>query len=118
MGWVDNVAYGDNVVPIGVIVQLRVAASTKTNGIAGAIAHMVRESGTAELQAIGAAAVSQAVKGAAVARLYLAEEGIDLICIPEFAEVMIDGEERTAIRLRVEKRLETVAAPAATTEHA
>jgi stage V sporulation protein S len=78
---------------------------------------MVRETGTAELQAIGAAAVSQAIKGTAVARLYLAEEGIDLICIPEFAEVMINGEERTAIRLRIEKRLETVAAPA-TTEQA
>jgi len=94
---------------------LRVAAATKTNRIAGAIAHMVREKGVAELQAIGAAAISQSIKGAAVARMYLADEGIDLVCAPEFADVSIEGEQRTAIRLRLEGR-GPVAAPAAELE--
>jgi stage V sporulation protein S len=89
---------------------LRVAAATKTNRIAGAIAHMVREQGVAELQAIGAAAISQAVKGTAVARIYVADEGFDLVCVPEFQEVAIEGEKRTAIRLRVEKRAEMTSA--------
>jgi stage V sporulation protein S len=85
---------------------LRVAGSTPTNRIAGAIAHMVRGSGFAEVQAIGAAAISQAIKGAAVARIFLSSEGVDLVCVPAFADVTIDGEARTAIRVWIGPRVQ------------
>ncbi len=64
----------------------------------------MREHKRAEVQAIGAGAVNQAVKATAIARGYLHEDGIDVICIPEFTSVEIDGKERTAIRLVVEPR--------------
>ncbi len=83
---------------------LKVAAKSRSTAVAGAIAGVVRESGRAEVQAIGAGAVNQAVKAVAIARGYLAEDGIDVVCIPAFTEVMIGDQERTAIKLVVEKR--------------
>ena len=65
---------------------------------------MVREHHRAEVQAIGAGAVNQAVKAAAIARGYLLEDGINVVCLPEFTTVDIEGKERTAIRLVVEPR--------------
>jgi stage V sporulation protein S len=64
----------------------------------------MRESGRADVQAIGAGAVNQAVKAIAIARGYLAEEDVDIICVPTFIEVLIDDQERTAIRFLVEPR--------------
>jgi len=64
----------------------------------------MREKGTAEVQAVGAGAVNQAVKAIAIARGYVAPNGIDLVAVPAFAEINIDGEERTAIRFIVEPR--------------
>ena len=80
--------------------------STKSNPakVAGAIAGVVREEGKAELQTIGAGSLNQAIKAVAIARGYVAPGGINLICIPGFQDIKIDGEERTAIRLRVEPR--------------
>ena len=83
---------------------LKVAARSRSTSVAGAIAGVVRESGRAEVQAIGAGAVNQAVKAVAIARGYLALDGYDVICIPEFTEVEIDGQERTAVKLTVEPR--------------
>lgn len=83
---------------------LRVAADSKPKSVAGALAAVVREKGTAELQAVGAGAVNQAVKAIAIARGYVAPNGIDLITIPAFAEISIDAEERTAIKFIVEPR--------------
>jgi len=83
---------------------LKVSARSRSTAVAGAIAGVVRESGRAEAQAIGAGAVNQAVKAAAIARRYLALDGIDVICIPTFTEVEIEGQERTAIKLIVEPR--------------
>jgi len=83
---------------------LKVSARSRPSSVAGAIAGVVRETGRAEVQAIGAGATNQAVKAVAIARSYLQEDGIDIVCIPSFAEVMIEQEERTAIRLVVEKR--------------
>jgi len=65
---------------------------------------VLREKGTAEVQAVGAGAVNQAIKAVAIARGFVAPNGIDLIAIPAFAEINIDGEERTAIRFIVEPR--------------
>ena len=83
---------------------LKVSARSRSTAVAGAIAGVVREKGRAEVQAIGAGAVNQATKAVAIARGYLALDGIDVICIPAFTEVQIAGEERTAIRFIVEPR--------------
>lgn len=83
---------------------LKVSSDSRTSAVAGAIAGTVREHQKAEVQAIGAGAVNQAVKAVAIARGFLQEDGIDIICIPEFTTVDISGKERTAIRLVVEPR--------------
>lgn len=83
---------------------LRVSARSRSTAVAGAIAGVVRERGRAEVQAIGAGAVNQATKAVAIARGYLAEDGIDVICIPAFVDVLIGDQERTAIKLTVEPR--------------
>lgn len=83
---------------------IKVSAKSRSTSVAGAIAGVVRESGRAEVQAIGAGAVNQAVKAVAIARGYLALDGIDVICVPSFVEVEIDDQERTAVKLAVEKR--------------
>ncbi|HSB90442.1 MAG TPA: stage V sporulation protein S [Anaerolineales bacterium] len=83
---------------------IKVSAGSRTSSVAGAIAGVVREHKRAEVQAIGAGAVNQAVKAAAIARGYLQEDGIDVILLPEFTTVDIEGKERTAIRLVVEPR--------------
>ena len=82
---------------------LKVSAKSRSTAVAGAIAGVVRESGRAEVQAIGAGAVNQAVKAVAIARNYLAEDGITIVCVPSFVEVTIGELERTAIKLIVEK---------------
>ena len=81
---------------------IKVAAKSRTTAVAGAIAGANRE--RAEVQAIGAGAVNQAVKAICIARTYLAQDGIDIICVPEFTDVKINDQERTAIRFVIEKR--------------
>ena len=83
---------------------LKVSARSNPNSVAGALAGVVREQGAAELQTVGAGALNQAVKAIAIARGFLAPTGTDLICVPAFADIEIDGEERTAIRILVEPR--------------
>jgi len=83
---------------------LKVSARSRSTAVAGAIAGVVRETGRAEVQAIGAGAVNQATKAVAIARSYLALDGIDVVCIPSFTDVMIGDQERTAIKLTVEPR--------------
>lgn len=83
---------------------LKVSAKSIPNSVAGAIAAVVRESGTTEIQAIGAAAINQAVKAIAIARGFLAPSGINLICIPAFVDISIDGQERTALKFILEPR--------------
>jgi len=86
------------------IETIKVAASSRTSAVAGAIAGVVREHQHAEVQAIGASAVNQAVKALALAKGYLAEDGYDIVCIPHFVDVDIDGKIRTAIKFTVEPR--------------
>ena len=83
---------------------LKVSANSVPNAVAGAIAGVIRESGSVEVQAVGAGATNQAVKAIAIARGYLAPAGMDLICVPTFGNVTLNNEERTAIRLIVERR--------------
>ncbi len=80
---------------------LRVAAKSDPNKVAGAIAGTIREHGKAEIQTIGAAALNQAIKALAIARGFMAPQGVDLVCHPAFVDVVIDGQERTAIKLFV-----------------
>lgn len=83
---------------------LRVSTKSNPNSVAGALAGVLREKETAELQAVGAGALNQAVKAVAIARGFVAPSGIDLVCVPAFADIEIDGEERTAIKLIIESR--------------
>ncbi len=83
---------------------LRISTKSNPNSIAGAIAGLVKENGRAEMQAIGAGALNQAVKAIAIARGFVAPTGADLICIPAFTEVQIEGEGRTGIKLLVESK--------------
>ena len=83
---------------------IKVSAESKTSAVAGAIAGVMREHRHAEVQAIGAGAVNQAVKACAIARSFLENDGMNVVCIPSFVEVVIDGKERTALRLVVEPR--------------
>lgn len=81
---------------------LHVSAHSSPAAVAGAIAGNIRERQTCEIQAIGAGAINQTVKAIAIARGYVAPSGINLACVPAFIDIMIDGEERTAIRFVVE----------------
>lgn len=81
--------------------MLKVSAKSNPSSVAGALAGVIREEGRAEIQAIGAGAVNQAVKAIAIARGFVAPQGIDLVVVPAFADVEIDGEERTVIKFVV-----------------
>ena len=106
----ENTYENNNQLPLGkkkevaTMEVLKVSAKSKPNSVAGALAGVLRERGCAEIQAIGAGALNQAVKAVAIARGFVAPSGIDLICIPAFTDIIIDGEERTAIKLIVEPR--------------
>ena len=83
---------------------LKVSAKSNPNSVAGALAGVIRERGGAEVQAIGAGAINQAVKAVAIARGFVAPSGLDLVCVPAFVDVNIDGEARTAIKLIAQPR--------------
>src|SRR5512144_2398616 len=84
--------------------MIKVSANSHTSAVAGAIAGVVREHKRAEVQAIGAGAVNQAVKALVLATGYLAGDGISIVCVPEFVDVEIDDKVRTAIKIVVEPR--------------
>src|SRR5437016_12393121 len=84
---------------------LKVSSRSNPNSVAGAMAGVIRQSGAVEVQVVGAGALNQAVKAIAIARGYVAPSNIDLICVPTFADIEIDGESRTALRLAVEDRM-------------
>lgn len=83
---------------------LKVSSNSNPNSVAGALAGVIRESGVAEIQAIGAGALNQAVKSIAIARGYVAPGGYDLVCIPAFTDIDINGVERTGIKLIIHTR--------------
>ncbi len=83
---------------------LKVSSQSKPSAVAGAIAGVIRDTGRAEVQAIGAGAINQAIKAIAIARGYLAPAGMDIVCVPAFVEVRVNNEERTAMKLIVEPR--------------
>jgi stage V sporulation protein S len=83
---------------------LKVSSKSNPNSCAGALAGVLRQAGAVEVQVVGAGALNQAIKAVAIARGFVAASGIDLVCVPSFADIEIDGESRTAIRLLVEDR--------------
>jgi stage V sporulation protein S len=85
-------------------VVLRVARTSEPKKVAGAIAHVIREGNRAQAHAIGAPAVNCAIKAVIIARFYLAMDGVNVVCIPGFIDVDIEGHEMTAVTLTVEPR--------------
>lgn len=83
---------------------LKVSSKSDANKVAGALANVLREKTSVEIQAIGAGALNQAIKAIAIARGFVAPSGKNLICVPAFSDIVIDGEERTAIKLIVEAK--------------
>lgn len=83
---------------------IKVSSRSVPKSVAGAIAAVIREGNSAEVQAVGAGAVNQAVKAIAIAHLYFTEESHELVCVPSFSELEVNGEEKTGISFRVELR--------------
>ncbi len=84
---------------------LKVSSSSNPNSVAGALVAVIREQGYAEMQAVGAGALNQAVKAIAIARGFVAPGGSDLTCAPAFTDITINGEGRTALKLLVQKHV-------------
>ena len=83
---------------------LKVSSKSSPASVAGAIAGMIKDGIPVDMQAVGAGAVNQAVKAIAISRGFLSPVGIEVVCAPSFADIVIDGEYRTAIRFSVEPR--------------
>lgn len=83
---------------------LKVSTKSNPNSVAGALAAIIKEQNVAEIQAVGAGAINQAIKAIAIARGFIAPSGKDIICVPAFTDIQIEGEERTAIKLIVQPR--------------
>ena len=83
---------------------LKVSTKTNPNSVAGALAAVIKEKNVVEIQAVGAGAINQAIKAIAIARGFVAPTGKDIVCIPAFTDIEINGEERTAIKLIVQPR--------------
>jgi stage V sporulation protein S len=96
---------------------IKVAATSRTSAVAGAIAGIVREHHRAEVQAIGAGAINQAMKALILATGYLKNDGIFVTCVPEFADVTIDDKVRTAIKLVIEPSARSTFSPVSLSAH-
>lgn len=83
---------------------LKVSTKSNPNSVAGALAAIIKEKNIVEIQAVGAGAINQAVKAIAIARGFVAPSGKDIVCVPAFTDIEIDGEERTAIKLIIQPR--------------
>ena len=83
---------------------LKVSTKSNPNSVACALAAIIKEKNIVEIQAVGAGAINQAVKAIAIARGFVAPSGRDIVCVPAFTDIEIDGQERTAIKLIVQPR--------------
>ena len=83
---------------------LKVGSKSNPNSVAGALTNVFREKGGVEIQAIGAGALNQAIKAIAIARGFIAPSGKNIVCIPAFTDIIINGDEKTAIKLIVEAK--------------
>lgn len=95
----------DTVQEGGIIVSpLKVSSRSNPTSVAGALVAVIRDQGYAEIQAVGAGALNQAIKAVAIARGFVAPSGSDLVCVPAFTDIQINGEGRTALKLMIEKK--------------
>ena len=83
---------------------LKVSTKSNPNSVAGALAAVIKDKNVVEIQAVGAGAINQAIKAIAIARGFVAPTGKDIVCVPAFTDIEINGEERTAIKLIVHPR--------------
>ena len=83
---------------------LKVSTKSNPNSVAGALANLLKENDRVEVDTIGAGAINQAIKAVAIARGFVAPIGLVLFCVPAFMDIVIDGQQRTAIKLIVEKK--------------
>ena len=83
---------------------LKVSSKSNSNSIAGALANVLRDVDSVEIQAVGAGALNQAIKGIIIARGFMAPSGKNIYCIPSFSMALIDGEEKTAIKILIEAK--------------
>ena len=81
---------------------LKVSSKSNPNSVAGALSNVLKNTNVTEIQAVGAGALNQAIKAVIIARGYVAPSGKNLVCIPAFSDISIEGEERTAIKLIIE----------------
>ncbi len=86
------------------IEQMKVASSSSPTSVAGAISSIIRNQDFLDVDTVGAGSLNQAIKAIAIARGYLVPSGIDLVVLPSFKEIEIEGKEKTAVRLRIEKK--------------
>lgn len=100
--WLSHPAEVDGQVPTSEV--LKVSTRSRPSAVAGAIAGVMRQRGSVEVQSIGAGATNQAIKAVAIAHAYLWDEGIKLCCVPSFITITIDGDLRTGIQLLVQQR--------------
>lgn len=84
--------------------MVKVSSKSNVKAVAGALAHILREAETTEIHAVGAGAVNQAMKAIAIARGYLVPSGRDILCVPAFMRVQLDGKDHTALRIIVNAR--------------
>lgn len=85
--------------------SFKVSSRSNPNSLAGAIVAALKEVTSVEVSGVGAGAINQAVKAVAVGRSFVKPEGHELICIPSFEDINIDGEDRTGIKITIEKRI-------------
>ena len=81
---------------------LKVSSKSNPSKVAGAIANVFRTDGIVEIQTISAGSLNQAIKAIAIARGFVAPSGKNLVVVPAFSDILIDGAEKTAIKLIVE----------------
>ncbi len=84
---------------------LKISSKSNPNSVAGAIVGLIKNTGKAEMQAVGAGALNQAIKAIAISRGFVAPAGKNLVCVPGFVEVKIEGEDRTGIKLIVKEEI-------------
>src|SRR5574344_537613 len=70
---------------------LKVSSKSSPSSVAGAIAGMIKDGVPVDIQSVGAGAVNQAVKAIAISRGFLSPVGIEIVCVPSFADILIDG---------------------------
>ena len=84
-------------------IVLRVSGGSNPHSVGGSIAKNVQEGKEVTITAIGAGAVNQAVKALAIAKIFLAQSGVNMLFSVVFGDVDICGELKTTMKFLVVK---------------